>query len=447
MADGLTSLGTLSWGTSTGGAAGSAESTLTLGVDRADTRTPPDTSHVWGAQINQVKNLLLLMSATFKGGTRLGVATQSSNPFGASESGFYIDTSGGGWLVFNGTPTAIGGSAATGNWSFSGNTATITGGYTLTGGAASAINTTVGGLTITAAGTVNIQNTSGAVVLGNTSGITSIRGGSTTSVDLSAGNGVFKTTTGAHTFGSASWAVPANTVITGASSATNTTGITLASAVATGASSIGTIINNSVDLTTGKLVSIQSAGTERFAFSWTGTLAVLQAGSAIFSMLANDSTGFQANSGVSYVYNGGTASYAFGAAAFTPQGSQTIGASGTLWPAAWSKRVIQSTQNIAFSATPAFDPTAGNVIHFGPVTGNVTGPTMVSGSPGERCTIVMVKDGTAGAYTVTASWGSNVRTTSSTFTTGAGSLIILNFVWDDRLSTPAWVQMSGLGFN
>jgi hypothetical protein len=94
MADGISSLNTISWGTSTGGSAVSAESTLSLGVDRVDTRIPPDTSHLWGAALNNAKNLLLAMSATFKGGTRLGVATQSASPFGASEQGLWCDTSG-----------------------------------------------------------------------------------------------------------------------------------------------------------------------------------------------------------------------------------------------------------------------------------------------------------------------------------------------------------------
>jgi hypothetical protein len=281
MADGLTSLGTLSWGTSTGGAAGSAESTLTLGVDRGDTRTPPDTNHVWGAQINQVKNLLLLMTATFKGGTRLGVLTQSSNPFGANESGFYIDASGGAWSVFNGTPTSLGGSAATGNWVFSGNQASITGGYTLTGGAASTVTTTSGGLTLTAAGTVNVQNTSGACVIGNTSGITSIRGGSTSSLDMSAGNGVTKTTTGTNTIGGA--ALFASTLDKAASGTWqigngNATTITYSSAQAeaTGSAHIFDTANQ-YSAATNPVFHLKSAGHDLFKIFAGGTTTYMNA--------------------------------------------------------------------------------------------------------------------------------------------------------------------------
>jgi hypothetical protein len=233
-------------------------------------------------------------------------------------------------------------------------------------------------------------------------------------------------------------------------SSTNTTAFSINPNVADGASSVAMVINNLATLSTAgwKLLSLRNNSTEFGSFTGSqfaaGGLRILADSTAFIDMSLNGAT----NIGYGSNYIGiGSGSCIFNGQGPRSDGTTTLGASGSLWPATWSKRVIQSTQNIAFSATPAFDPTAGNVIHFGPVTGNITGPTMVAGSPGERCTIVMVKDGTAGAYTVTASWGSNVRTTSSTFTTGAGSLIVLNFVWDDRLSTPAWVQMSGLGFN
>lgn len=107
MADGLTSLNSLSWGTSTAGAAVSAESTLSMGVDRTDVRVPPDTTRVWGAQLNAVKNWCIAVSATFKSGTRLGVATQSSNPFGATEQGLYCDTSGNPRWSYNGVASTL----------------------------------------------------------------------------------------------------------------------------------------------------------------------------------------------------------------------------------------------------------------------------------------------------------------------------------------------------
>lgn len=107
MADGLTSLAPLNFGTSTGGASSAGETTLTLGVARLDTKTPVDQFHVWGAQITAATTLLQSITAFMKGGTRLQVLTQSSNPFGATESGFYMDTAGIAYSVFNGTRTAI----------------------------------------------------------------------------------------------------------------------------------------------------------------------------------------------------------------------------------------------------------------------------------------------------------------------------------------------------
>ncbi len=93
MADGITSLASLNFGTSTGGAASAGETTTTLGLDRQDSRTPPGLSYVWAAQLNAIKNLLLTMTAYFKGGTRLQILPQSANPFGSIETGFYADNS------------------------------------------------------------------------------------------------------------------------------------------------------------------------------------------------------------------------------------------------------------------------------------------------------------------------------------------------------------------
>jgi hypothetical protein len=108
-----------------------------------------------------------------------------------------------------------------------------------------------------------------------------------------------------------------------------------------------------------------------------------------------------------------------------------------------SNRISNNNSTLkSFSATPAFDCTASNMIHIGTITGNVTGPTMVSGRVGEICTIVWAKDATAGAYTISG-WGSNVRANgTATFTTTANSLITQTFRWDDQLTTPAWVLMS-----
>lgn len=107
MADGIGTFAPLNYGTSTGGSAGAGETTSTIGVDHKDVTTTPDVYHISNEQIAQLKRLLALITADNKGGTRALVRTQSSNPFGVNESGFYIDTAGVPYSVFNGTRTVI----------------------------------------------------------------------------------------------------------------------------------------------------------------------------------------------------------------------------------------------------------------------------------------------------------------------------------------------------
>ena len=103
---------------------------------------------------------------------------------------------------------------------------------------------------------------------------------------------------------------------------------------------------------------------------------------------------------------------------------------------------MQSPQSIGFSGTPAFDCTTGDFIHFGAVSANVTAVTMVDGIPGEHCTIVMQKDASGSAFTVTNSWGANVRATNSAFNAAAASTLVYKFVWDSLTATPSWVEES-----
>ena len=87
-----------------------------------------------------------------------------------------------------------------------------------------------------------------------------------TSIDFSGNSGTFKTTTDNHTFGSATWAVPANLAVTGASSATNTVGMLLTPNVTDGSSTIALKVNNTAALTsTARLLSLQSNASEKFA--------------------------------------------------------------------------------------------------------------------------------------------------------------------------------------
>ena len=167
-------LDALNWNTSTGGAAGVAETTNTLGQDRQDNRVPPDNFHVGGLQLARMRQLLQSMSQFYLGGCRLQVLTQSANPFGAGEVGYYADntatpnprfsalgtltsiangavTAKGDLCIYNGTNFAVlavgsntqvltadstqatgikwaaAPGASTGNWTFTGNNADLTG--------------------------------------------------------------------------------------------------------------------------------------------------------------------------------------------------------------------------------------------------------------------------------------------------------------------------------
>lgn len=91
-----TYLDALNWGT------GVAETTNTLGQDRLDVQIPPDQYQLSNLQITRMKNLLLAISQYWKGGARLQVVTQSSNPFAVGEYGFYVDTNGISYTVSNG---------------------------------------------------------------------------------------------------------------------------------------------------------------------------------------------------------------------------------------------------------------------------------------------------------------------------------------------------------
>lgn len=107
-------LSALNWGTSTGGSAGSAETTSTLGNDPLDRAQPTDVYHLSHLQMARMKNLLIAISQDLKGGTRLLSRVQSSNPFGATEAGYYVDSSGSAWLSYNGTRVLLGGTDKSG---------------------------------------------------------------------------------------------------------------------------------------------------------------------------------------------------------------------------------------------------------------------------------------------------------------------------------------------
>lgn len=93
----------LNYGASTGGAAGSAETTATLGEDPVDVREPPDQTRTSHLQIARMKNALIALTQDSKGGTRQRVRYQSASPFGATEMGIWASGSLGAPMWSNGT--------------------------------------------------------------------------------------------------------------------------------------------------------------------------------------------------------------------------------------------------------------------------------------------------------------------------------------------------------
>jgi hypothetical protein len=212
------------------------------------------------------------------------------------------------------------------------------------------------------------------------------------------------------------------------------------SGVANGAAAVGFVFDsvNLLGNATAEVISLRAAGTEwgiLKTYSGGNTGLVLSAtGLADYMSIDGPLTGFQ------WVIGGTTRMY-MDSAHFYPNAAMNLGDSVSGFGQVWAARYNGLSQSVAFSATPAFDPSSlGEVIHFGPVTANVTGATMAAGTRGARCTIVMLKDATANAYTV-AFAGTNVRPQagSMAFNAGASSLFTIPFRWDDKLATPAWV--------
>lgn len=200
-----------------------------------------------------------------------------------------------------------------------------------------------------------------------------------------------------------------------------------------------------------------TTGDKMWSWGGTGELAFLgvPAATTIPELRGvGDNIGMRNSSGTGIVMQGANDLYLYGANATnwhmlannyiepTADNAYGFGTSSNRVKQIWYVRTGNGSQNMSFSATPAFDCTAGNHINIGLITANVTGPTMVAGSPGEECTITFRKDATAGTYTVNG-WGSNVRFAgTATFTSGSGSLITFTFWWNDRLTTQAWVEKS-----
>jgi hypothetical protein len=238
----------------------------------------------------------------------------------------------------------------------------------------------------------------------------------------------------------------ANTIVTGSASPTNTAGIIWRSNTADGATSIGQQFDNTALITTsgGNYLAFSGANAiygyvHAYSGGNTGLRLSAAGGGGVNEYMSIDGpiTGFQV------VIAGGSKFFMDSTHIYPAATTLNLGDSASYFGQVWTARYNGLSQSVAFSATPNFDPTSnGELIHFGPVTGNVTGATITSGTRGQRITINMLKDATAGTYTIAFS-GTNVRATGGmAFTATASSIVSINFRWNDKLGTPAWVQES-----
>lgn len=258
---------------------------------------------------------------------------------GLSINGYVLDPafsapSAGQTLAWNGSafiPTTI--SASTGNFVFSGNGVDLSAPGTMTLGGTNTTGINIG-----------VTNTA-ALALKSTSPMQFWSGlNNVASLDLNAS--FYPAADASGTLGLAnhrwisgyfSGTVYALALSTGTQAATNTTAMTIAPSVVDGTSSIGLLINNATTLATGKLISIQNNGTERFSFKDNAGSSALTINATAFSTNAGGNV-FQIVSGNFYlefggsgavqVALGGSAPYSFFP---TTDNGPTLGQSGNRW--------------------------------------------------------------------------------------------------------------------
>lgn len=158
----------------------------------------------------------------------------------------------------------VSGGGSTGNWTFSGNAADLTG--------------------------------AGALTLGN---------GTATSV----------------AFTPAAISLAANTVMTGASSATNTVGEKIITNVADGSSSVGLSIDNTASLSSGKTLQLKTGGVEQWY--WQGSTQEYQGAS--YWIKTNNGDGVFASSAAVWISISGTSRYQFNLSALDFNADNTYG--------------------------------------------------------------------------------------------------------------------------
>jgi len=405
-------LSSISFGTATGGAAGAAETTTTLGTARLDRQVPPSQYQVSGLQISRLVELAIAMSAHSKGGTRLKVIKQTSNPFSAAESGFYISAAGSAFTVVDGVATAIGGGGGGTTQTIDVINATAATGKSITSAVANA-GTNVG----------LIFNNS--TTLSGTTLLASFRNNGTEK--LAVDNGGALVTPGTMTLSAGAGSVYA---LSGSADGPSAVGLSITS-VATWAN------------TSAKLLDVQNGFASVFYVAANGQIVTTLNTSAI--AVGGLTEGFGYFSGAMYFYAGGSAVVNLGSAALAPQVDLglTSGASGKRWSETWSRRYAGVEQTVAAAATISLDPALGETIR---ITLGATGITTINGAagyPGEVIRVEVIQDGSGGRTISGWSTGANgfqFSSTAYTVTATASKRDLITFAWDSVAAK--WIEQS-----
>lgn len=105
-------------------------------------------------------------------------------------------------------------------------------------------------------------------------------------------------------------------------------------------------------------------------------------------------------------------------------GAQTIAGIKTFTNRLVAAGAYTPTVSVAFSATPTFDCSLGNVFELGAMTANITSMTVSNAAAGQTINIRLVQDGTGGRTAVVPS-GAKVSGTLNTAANGATWLVLI----------------------
>lgn len=496
-------LSTLNFGASTGGAAGSAETTSTLGTARTSVRQPPDTDHVDGNQLAQFQRLLLAISQFLKGGTRLQALSQSSNPFGTGEKGYWVDatatpnarffdgtnnnlipaaplTTKGDIIGFNGTNfvrlgvgtdgwvlTADSTKASGWKWAAGGGGGSTTLAAAYTNGSSATdvtllLNSTNGKVILkdngTPIGTLLELQTNAAATLykwdatsltfGAGQGVATTAGAG--SVDWSNMSGTYKTPTGAHTInGAVTFAANkgiAYTAGTGAADFSNGSGVFKTT---TGASTFGgssnTFSSGALGPASGQQHTLPAVASDTFALlAATQTLAAKTLTAPIINgcTSASGNIDFSGSSGTWKPPTGGLNA----TLAFQADNTFAIGALNFKASSVSSYKYYTKQQTKSGGGAISIDSASGSSIILQLGSTATTSVSIVACSDFAQDIAVIVKQDATGGRSCPTTW-TNCTFPGGTYTVSAGAnaVDVIWFTWDNgaskwRASSPALNQ-------